>query len=160
MSDMEEEEEEEIYVQPTNGGEGRSTDEILQDIELRRESIARTVDQVGQKVQDQLNLREQVRAHPIGALALAAGTAFLVSRFVGPRTPLDRFTTRLSRNVDGVGTSLRRSIDTFGGTTRTPFRNTLIATLTAIAARALVQSFYNTVVASTPNQTEEQHHGP
>ena len=150
--------EREIREYEAGNGDDRSTDEILQDIELRRESIARTVDQAGQKVQEQLNLKEQVRAHPLGSLAVAAGTAFVVGRLMSPtRNPLDRVATRITRNVDDVGHSLRRSINSLG-VAPSPFRTTLMTTLVAIAARALMQSFRSPVVTSRPNQTEEQDH--
>ena len=57
----------------------RSTDEIKRDIERRRASIARTVDQAGQKLHQMRDWREQMREHPYGALALAAFAGFTLA---------------------------------------------------------------------------------
>lgn len=68
-------------------GEGeRSTEEIRRDIERRRASIARTVDQAGQKLHHMRDWREQMRERPYGALALAAFAGFALVRMV-PRRP-------------------------------------------------------------------------
>ena len=64
----------------------RSTEEIKRDIERRRASIARTVDQAGQKLHQMKDWREQFREHPYGALALAAFAGFTLAG-ISPRRP-------------------------------------------------------------------------
>ena len=148
------------FISDPGNGEDRSTDEIMHDIERRRESIARTVDQAGQKVQESLNWKEQVRAHPYGALALATCAVFATVRLLRHgTTPVERLTATLSDNVDGVGTSLRRSIDALGRTQSRPIApivRTLATTLAAIAARSLVQTVRRAVVEEPqPNHIEQ-----
>jgi hypothetical protein len=134
----------------------RSPDEILRDIERRRESIARTVEQAGQRVEESLDWREKVRAHPYGSVALVAGTAFLAARLLRRgETPVDRLTTTLSDNVEQVGNSLRRSIDTLGRP-RAGIGRTLATTLAAIAMRSIVHSLRKAVVE---NQNAEPTEG-
>ena len=74
----------EQYSTPQTGqtpehGDERSTGEIRRDIERRRASIARTVDQAGQKLHQSMDWREQMREHPYGALAVAALAGWLLS---------------------------------------------------------------------------------
>ena len=64
--------------QDTERNDERSTEEIKRDIERRRASIARTVDQAGQKLHQMRDWREQLREHPYGALALAAAAGFAI----------------------------------------------------------------------------------
>jgi len=120
-----------------DGGGDRSIEEIRRDIERRRDSITRTVDQVGQKVQETLSWREQVGDHPYAALSLAAGAGFLLALAIRRRrTPSERLVEALADNVEEIGESLRDAIRGAGSPSRSGLFGSLAGVAGAMATRA------------------------
>jgi len=86
------------------GDDARSTETLRRDIERRRESIAKTVDQAGQRLQQSLSWREHVRERPYGALAVVAIAGFELARLFGSRgTAGERLVAGLARHLDEIG---------------------------------------------------------
>lgn len=147
------------FIHESDGDHDRSTDEILRDIERRREAIARTVDQAGRKVEESLDWREQVRDHPYGALALVSGTAFVATQLLRHgKTPTERLTATLSDSLEEIGGSLRRSIDTIGRS-HTGIARTVATTLAAIAVRSIINTVRRqSSTTHNPNRTGGERH--
>ena len=99
---------------PQEHHEERSTDEIKRDIERRRASIARTVDQAGQKLHQSMDWREQMREHPYGALALAALAGLALSsmarREATPAEQLAMLLTGTAMPRPSLGRGLRAAV--------------------------------------------------
>jgi len=69
----------------------RSVNEIRRKIAMERETIKDTVDKLSGRLQQSLDWREYVAAHPGLALGLAAGTGLLLSAiFKRERSPVER----------------------------------------------------------------------
>ena len=102
----------ETETQEHNGE--RSTEEIKRDIERRRASIARTVDQAGQKLHQMRDWREQLREHPYGALALAAFAGFTLagmsSRRLSPAQQVAMLLTGTALPRPGLAGGLRAAV--------------------------------------------------
>ena len=68
--------------------DARSTEEIEQDIEVARESIRETVDEIEDRLHSAVDWRTYVGRSPWISLAVAAGVGLLVGRaLVGRRAP-------------------------------------------------------------------------
>ena len=90
-------------VSAAEGDDDRDAETIRRDIERRRESIARTVDQAGRKIHESLSWREQLREHPYGTLAAAAGAGFALARVLRPRgTATERLAATVASNVEEI----------------------------------------------------------
>jgi Flp pilus assembly protein TadB len=102
---------------PQEHHEPRSTDDIKRDIERRRASIARTVDQAGQKLHQSVDWREQMREHPYGALALAALAGLAVAGLARRQTTraeqLAMLLTGTALPRPGLGRGLRAAVTAF-----------------------------------------------
>jgi hypothetical protein len=145
-----------------NGGydylveEDRSTDDLRRDIAHRRESIVHTFDQANRKMRELLGWREQVRRHPYGALAGAAGLGFvLAGLFSRRRTAGERFVTTLTQNVEDIGGSLRNSIDPLAPSS-SGVAQTVGATLIAMFARSLLHAAGNRFVTKPQTRATER----
>ncbi|HWN98329.1 MAG TPA: hypothetical protein VNS63_03560 [Blastocatellia bacterium] len=69
----------------------RSADQIRQNIAAQRETIAETVDKLGDRIHQTFDWREYVAEYPAVALGLAAGTGILLSAiFKREPTPQER----------------------------------------------------------------------
>jgi len=97
----------------------RSADEIRQDIIADRETIADTVDRLGDRLHQTLDWREYIAEYPAVALGLAAGSGILLSAlFRREPTPQERImdavaelTEDLTDRISGVaGAVITRKI--------------------------------------------------
>ncbi|HET9062705.1 MAG TPA: DUF3618 domain-containing protein [Candidatus Binatia bacterium] len=96
-------------VSAGDGDDVRDSETIRRDIERRRESIARTVDQAGQKIHDSLSWREQLREHPYGTLAAVAGAGFVLARVLRARgTATERLAATVADDVKEILTGVAR----------------------------------------------------
>jgi ElaB/YqjD/DUF883 family membrane-anchored ribosome-binding protein len=116
----------------------RSANEIRRKIAMERETIKDTVDKLSGRLQQSLDWREYVGAHPAVALGLAAGTGLLLSAiFKRERSPGERIKQAvadlaedLTERVSGVaGDAINRS---------RPAERTLKAAATTLAAQAAI----------------------
>jgi hypothetical protein len=125
-----------LNTAPT-GDDPRSTADIRRDIERRRESIAKTVDEAGQRIHQSLSWREQVREHPYGALAIAAGAGAVIAGFFRVRGATGaRLTAHLTDDLGRIARSLRQAHD--GPPPQHGLVRALGTALTAIATQTLV----------------------
>ncbi|HKF55890.1 MAG TPA: hypothetical protein VKJ45_10610 [Blastocatellia bacterium] len=89
----------------------RSAEAIRQDIAAHRDSIADTVDRLGERIQGSLDWRRQVGNHPIGALACAAAAGLLVSSLFRRRSsPTERILDAVAEVVEDVTGQARHRI--------------------------------------------------
>ena len=73
------------------GDVSRSAEEIRNDIELKKQAISETVDQLDERLHEGMDWRSYVKRHPFLALGLAAGLGFFVSsKLVKPQTPAEK----------------------------------------------------------------------
>jgi ElaB/YqjD/DUF883 family membrane-anchored ribosome-binding protein len=69
----------------------RSANAIREDIVAKRESIAETVDKLGERIHETFDWHEYVAEYPVTTLALAAGAGFLMAGIFKRRpTPQER----------------------------------------------------------------------
>lgn len=81
---------------------GRSTDDIRQDIAREEDTLSRTVQQIGDRIQEKLDWSEYVKNSPYWALGAAAGLGFLASKMLQKRaTPMERIMDSLAEEVRG-----------------------------------------------------------
>ena len=126
----------------------RSTDEIRRDIEMRRQSIAQTVEQAGQKIEESLDWHTQVREHPFAALALAAGAGYLAAA-IFRRRKAPELSKALTDGVVALSGSMSDSIRS-SGRARTGLAQAIGAAATAVAGRVLVQMLRDVVIVEHP----------
>jgi ElaB/YqjD/DUF883 family membrane-anchored ribosome-binding protein len=89
----------------------RSAEEIRQDIAAKRESISQTVDQLGDKLQQKLDWREQVARHPFVALGAAAAVGVVVSgAFKHRPTPRERMMDAVAETIEDFTDDVRNSV--------------------------------------------------
>lgn len=85
----------------------RSSEDIRQDIAQGEETLAQTVDQIGERIKEKLDWREYVRDFPYLAIGAAVGLGYLASRVFRTRaTPLERImgsmTSQASDSLSGL----------------------------------------------------------
>jgi hypothetical protein len=69
----------------TERGNERSPDRIRQEIAVKRQELAKTVERLGERIEETLDWRYQVARHPLLAMIMAAGVGFVVFNTVGRR---------------------------------------------------------------------------
>jgi ElaB/YqjD/DUF883 family membrane-anchored ribosome-binding protein len=106
----------------------RSTEDIRRDIAKKEENISRTVEQIGERIQDKLDWRGYVKDSPYWALGAAAGLGFLASGMFRTRT------TPMERIMDSVAGEVRGSLDGLRDLAAGP--GLIKVTLLGIAAKA------------------------
>lgn len=127
----------------------RSSEEIREDIANERENISRTVDQIGERIQEKTDWREYVKDSPFWAIGAAAGLGYLASRlFITRTTPMERIVTTLA---DGVHDSLD------GLHARSASPGLIKLTLLTIATKAAADWIKN---ASSPAEAAGVEAGP
>ena len=93
----------------------RSLEEIRQDIAGRRESIAETVDEIGDRFSRTLDWREYLAEHPLIALGAAAGVGLLFSGIFKRRsTSSERIMYALADGVEDVTDRFRHQLNQAG----------------------------------------------
>lgn len=81
----------------------RSTEEIRHDIAQGKENISRTVEQIDERIKEQLDWREYVKDSPYWALGAAAGLGLLASGMFLPRsTPMERIMGSVAEEVHNL----------------------------------------------------------
>lgn len=81
----------------------RSSKEIKQDLAAKEESFSQTIEQLGERIEEQLDWRGHVQKTPFWAVGVAAGLGFLAAGMMPHRTtPLERFQQSLSSSVRGA----------------------------------------------------------
>jgi hypothetical protein len=86
----------------------RSTEDIRRDITKKEENISRTVEQIGERIQEKLDWRGYVKVSPYWALGAAAGLGFLASGMFRTRaTPMERIMNSVAGEVRGSLDGLR-----------------------------------------------------
>jgi hypothetical protein len=83
----------------------RSTEDIRQDIAKEKENISKTVEQIGERINEKLDWRGYVKGSPYWALGAAAGLGYLASRmFIRRATPMERIIRPIAEEVrDSLG---------------------------------------------------------
>ena len=88
----------------------RDLDHVLRDIAVKREGISKTVERLGDRIDEALDWRIHVARHPYVALVAAAGVGFWMSRLLTPRsTPARRALDMVSLALGEVAEGLRGS---------------------------------------------------
>jgi len=78
----------------------RSTKDIRRDIAAKEENISKTVDQIGERINEKLDWREYVKSYPYWAMGAAAGLGYLASRmFLTRSTPMERIMNSIAGEV-------------------------------------------------------------
>lgn len=81
----------------------RSSEEIKQDLAAIEENFSRTVEQLGERIEEKLDWRGQVKKAPFWAVGIATGLGFFAAGIVLPRaTPMERFQKSLNSSVRGA----------------------------------------------------------
>jgi len=81
-------------------GDKRSSEDIRRDIATKEGTISRTVEQIGERIQEKLDWRGYVKDSPYWALGAAAGLGYLASRMFRTRaTPMERIMNSLAGEV-------------------------------------------------------------
>jgi len=90
----------------------RSAEEIRNDIELKKQAISETVDQLNARLHEGMDWRSHVKRHPFLLLGVAAGIGFFVSsKLVKPKTPVEQIAETINQTVDQlVGRTKEQSV--------------------------------------------------
>lgn len=100
----------ESKLQNTNEGEKkeRTSKEIKQDLAAKGEQFSRTVEQLGERIEEKMDWRSQVKKTPFWAVTAATGLGFLAAGLVRRRTtPMDRLFNTLNSSVRGGSSGSR-----------------------------------------------------
>lgn len=119
-------------------GSERSADEIRNDIAARRESIARTVDKLGERIHETLDWKGYIGRNPYLSIGIAVGAGVIAGAMLGRRrTPSERIVDALVDKVSELGDDLRESARKVFIRTAAPglFRGTIYG----LAGKALMQ---------------------
>lgn len=83
----------------------RSSEDIRQDIAKEKENISQTVEQIGERIKEEFDLREYVKSSPYWAMGIAAGLGYLASGiFRTSTTPMERVMDSIEAKVhDSLG---------------------------------------------------------
>jgi ElaB/YqjD/DUF883 family membrane-anchored ribosome-binding protein len=121
----------------------RSTEDIRRDIAKKEENISRTVEQIGERIQEKLDWRGYVKDSPYWALGAAAGVGFLASGMFRTRA------TPVKRIMNSVAGEVRDSLDSLRAIAAGPglIKVTLLGLATKAAAGWL-QHATSTAVSS------------
>jgi ElaB/YqjD/DUF883 family membrane-anchored ribosome-binding protein len=129
----------------------RSTEDIRRYIAKKEENISRTVEQIGERIQEKLDWRVYVKDSPYWALGAAAGLGFLASGMFRTRaTPMERI-------MNSIAEEVRDSLDGLRAGAAGP--GLIKLTLLSIAAKAAaswIKNANSTAMASrdaVPSQT-------
>jgi ElaB/YqjD/DUF883 family membrane-anchored ribosome-binding protein len=108
----------------------RSTEEIRRDIAKKEENLSRTVEQIGERIQEKLDWRGYVKDSPYWTLGAAAGLGILASGMFRTRT------TGMERIMNSVAGEVRGSLDGLRAITAGPglIKVTLLGLATKAAA--------------------------
>jgi len=80
----------------------RSSKEIEQDLAARGEQFSRTVEQLGERIEEKLDWRGYMKKSPFWAVGAAAGMGFLAAGMMRRRsTPMERLLATLDSSVRG-----------------------------------------------------------
>ncbi|MDX9710162.1 MAG: hypothetical protein RBT64_11465 [Trichloromonas sp.] len=80
----------------------RSSEDIRRDIAREEEKLSRAVEQIGERIKENLDWRAQVKDSPYWALGAAAGLGCLASKVFARRaTPMERILGSLAEDVRG-----------------------------------------------------------
>lgn len=78
----------------------RSSKDIREDIAKGEENISKSVEQIGDRIQEKLDWREYVKGSPYLAVGAAAGLGYLASRMFPTRTtPMERIMDSIAKEV-------------------------------------------------------------
>lgn len=120
----------------------RSAEEIRHDIAAKRESISQTVDQLGDRLHQKLDWREQVGQHPYVALGAAAAVGALLSGVFKHRpTPRDRIMDAVAETIEDLTDDVRNSVT--GLLVKTAGPSFLRSAIAGILTKAVVEAFKN-----------------
>jgi ElaB/YqjD/DUF883 family membrane-anchored ribosome-binding protein len=120
-----------------NGAETmeRSAEEIRQNISEKRESLSKTIDQLGNRMHETLDWREQAARHPYVVLGIAAGIGFLLSGlFKASPSPGERIMDAVSDTVEDISEKVQASFKK--ETVNKLFTPTLITTVGTIMLKS------------------------
>lgn len=80
----------------------RSSKEIKQDLAVKGEDFSRTVEQLGERIEEKLDWRGHLRESPFWTMGAATGLGFLAAALVRRRTtPMERLLKTLNSGVSG-----------------------------------------------------------
>lgn len=137
----------------------RSLEEIRQDIAERRESIAETVDEIGDRFSKTLDWREYLAEHPLVALGAAAGVGLLLSGVFKRRpTSTDRIMYALADGVEDITDRFRHQLNQAGAkkTGGIGFGRTAKAAITATVTKSVTDYLTAKVNKSLQHRYEKQ----
>jgi Fe2+ transport system protein B len=120
-----------------NGSETleRSSEEIRQNISEKLESLSKTVDQLGTRVHETFDWREQVVRHPYVALGVAAGVGFLLAGLFKPSpSPGERIMDAIGDTAEDISEKLHASLKE--GTFNKTIAPSLVATVGTIMLKS------------------------
>jgi hypothetical protein len=145
----------------TQASDRRSLEEIRQDIAERRESIAETVDEIGDRFSKTLNWREYLAEHPMVALGAAAGVGLLLSGVFKRRhtTSTDRIMYALADSVEDVTDRFRHQLEQAGAKktgTGVGLGRTAKAAITATVTKTVTDYLTAKVNQSLQHRYEKQ----
>ena len=89
----------------------RSSEDLRQEIEAKKEAFAQTINRLDQHVQRAVDWRAQVGDHPYLALGLAFGVGCLFAGiFKSKPSPRERIIEALAESVEGIADQARNRI--------------------------------------------------
>jgi hypothetical protein len=139
----------------TNGSE-RSSDEILNDIAARRESISHTVGQIEEKIHQTMDWKSYVERYPYATIGLAVGTGLLLAGLLRrKRSPTERIVDAFVEKAGELGEDLRDAVGRLLAKTAAPtiFRGTIYG----MAGKALMQYLQNRATHAEGNGGNYSH---
>lgn len=81
----------------------RSSEEIRRDIATEEEKLSQTVAQIGERINEKLDWRTQVKDAPYWSLGAAAGLGYFASKlFIRRATPMERILASLATDIRGA----------------------------------------------------------
>jgi len=122
----------------------RTSADIREDLAAHRESISDTVDKINQRLHDSLDWRRYVTDHPLAAVGVASGAAFLVAMLVTRRrrSPGERIADAVAGSFEDLTDGVREFLVRWPASAAERKRSgtaAVTAALTGMASRAAIE---------------------
>ncbi|MEP7272550.1 MAG: hypothetical protein ABI882_13685 [Acidobacteriota bacterium] len=143
---------EQIIEMPSAELRERTPEDLRQEIEVKKEAIAETLNRLDQRVERAVDWRAQVGDHPFVALGLAASLGCLFAGiFKRNPTPGERIRDALAEGVEDIAAQVRDHIGAqFSGPTRGSALRVTAAALATRAATSYLSNMLSSRLKSPP----------
>ncbi len=136
--------------------ENRTPEEIRQDISLHQAAISNTISRLDERVQEAVDWRTHVAAHPYVALGLATGAGMLlVNLFRRQASPQERMMTAFADSFEDICGQAQDRFGTLLDVAAPRQKSVFQGALLGFAAKAVTTYLLGKIDSNTPPSTTQ-----